>query len=147
MNGKRTSIKQSAPWLRHSPLANHVVYFPQRQCQVEKESIYYAGKEDFTATNYKKEEFEENSVYSFKKIRNTEYKNSIGVSESKFLTDATIPFQIKPWGYDETKNSDEKVSVGAFCVLKKLHLGGGGKLLTYMRLITELDHPKLQCIF
>ena len=60
-----------------------------------------------------------------KKIRNTEYKNSIGVSESKFLTDATIPFQIKPWGYDETKNSDEKVSVGAFCVLKKLHLGGG----------------------
>ena len=98
MNGKRTSIKQSAPWLRHSPLANHVVYFPQRQCQVEKESIYYAGKEDFTATNYKKEEFEENSVYSFKKIRNTEYKNSIGVSESKFLTDATIPFQIKQIG-------------------------------------------------
>ena len=77
---------------------------------------YYTGKEDFTATNYKKEEFEENSIYSFKKIRSTEYKNSIGVSESKFLTDATIPFQIKPWGYDEMKNSDEKVSVGAFCV-------------------------------
>ena len=117
MNGKRTSIKQSAPWLRHSPLANHVVYFPQRQCQVEKESILHRqGRFYRYLTNYKKEEFEENSIYSFKKIRSTEYKNSIGVSESKFLTDATIPFQIKPWGYDEMKNSDEKVSVGAFCV-------------------------------
>ena len=42
-----------------------------------------------------------NSIYSFKpiaiesmKLRGTEYKiNSIGVSESKILLDATIPFQ------------------------------------------------------
>ena len=39
---------------------------------------------------------------------------------------ATIPFQIKPWAYDEMKNSNEKVSVGAFCVEIKLHLAGGG---------------------
>ena len=38
---------------------------------------------------------------------------------------ATIPFQIKPWAYDEMKNSNEKVSVGAFCVEIKLHLAGG----------------------
>ena len=25
----------------------------------------------------------------------------------------TIPFQIKPWGYAEMKNSDQKVNVGA----------------------------------
>ena len=27
--------------------------------------------------------------------------------------DATIPFQIKPWEYEEMKNSDEKVYVKA----------------------------------
>ena len=46
----------------------------------------------------KKEELEENSNYSFKpiedvKLRSTEKKNSIGVSEGKILVDATIPFQ------------------------------------------------------
>ena len=42
---------------------------------------------------------EENSIYSFKpiiedsKLRGTEYKNNIGVSESEILIDATIPFK------------------------------------------------------
>ena len=40
-------------------------------------------------------------------------KNSTGVSQSKILTDATISFQIKPWRYEEMKNSDEKVNVKA----------------------------------
>ena len=29
---------------------------------------------------------------------------------SKILMDATIPFQIKPWEYEEMKNSDGKVN-------------------------------------
>ena len=82
--------------------------------------------------NHKKEVFEENSIYSFKPIRSTEYKNSIGVSESKFLTDATIPFQIKPWGYDEMKKSHKKVSVGALPVEKKLHVEGVGGGITHL---------------
>ena len=42
---------------------------------------------------------EENSIYSFRpiiedsKLRGTEYKNNIGVSESEILIDATIPFK------------------------------------------------------
>ena len=35
-------------------------------------------------------------------------------SQSKILIDAIIPFQIKPWEYEEMKNSDEKVNIGAF---------------------------------
>ena len=35
-------------------------------------------------------------------------------SQSKILIDATIPFQIKPWEYEEMKNSGEKVNIGAF---------------------------------
>ena len=60
-------------------------------------------------------------------------KNSIGVSQSKILINATmplcqnsyrchyatIPFQIKPWEYEEMKNPDEKVNMGAFCKCKK----------------------------
>ena len=47
---------------------------------------------------YKKEELEENSIYSFKpiedvKLGSTEQKNSIDFSESKIPIDATIPFQ------------------------------------------------------
>ena len=41
----------------------------------------------------KKEELEENSNYSFKPIEDVKLR-SIGVSESKILIDATIPFQI-----------------------------------------------------
>ena len=63
----------------------------------------------------KKEELEENSNYSFKpiedvKLRSTEKKNSIGVSESKILVDATIPFQ----SFEEMQKRDEKVNIGAF---------------------------------
>ena len=52
-------------------------------------------------------------------------KNSIGVSQSKILTDATISFQIKPWRYEEMKNSDEKVNVKAFRDIRNRYLGGG----------------------
>ena len=53
-------------------------------------------------------------------------KNSIGVSESKILIDAAFPFQVKPWGYEEMKNPDEKVDVGAFHDAKKAYLWGRG---------------------
>ena len=57
-------------------------------------------------------------------------KNSIGVSESKILIDATLPFQIKPWGYEEMTKPDEKVNIGAFhCAKKAVFMGEG--LLTY----------------
>ena len=48
---------------------------------------------------YKKVELKENSIYSFKPIEDTEIetyqikKNSIGVSESKILIDATFRFK------------------------------------------------------
>ena len=61
--------------------------------------------------------WEQNSIqYRFEQIRSTEKKNCIGVSQSKILIDATISysFQIKPWGYEEMKNSDEKVNISAF---------------------------------
>ena len=80
----------------------------------------------------KKGKLKENSIYSFKPIEDTEIetyqikKNSIGVSESKILIDAAIPFQIKPWGYEEMKNPDEKVNIGAFDDAKKLYLAGRG---------------------
>ena len=57
-------------------------------------------------------------------------KNSIGVSQRKILIDATIPFQIKPWEYEEMKNSDKKVNIGAFCKSKKAVFRVEG-LLTY----------------
>ena len=47
-------------------------------------------------------------------------KNSIGVSR----VNASIPFQIKPWEYEEMKNSDKKVDIGAFREVKKQYLGG-----------------------
>ena len=43
---------------------------------------------------------------------------------SKILMDATIPFQIKPWEYEEMKNSDGKVNIEAFRDVKKQYLGG-----------------------
>ena len=43
---------------------------------------------------------------------------------SKIFMDVTIPFQIKPWEYEEMKNSDGKVNIGAFGdVKKKQYLG------------------------
>ena len=50
-------------------------------------------------------------------------KSSIGVSRNKILIDATISFQIKPWGYEEMKNSDEKVNIKAFRDVRKQYLG------------------------
>ena len=47
---------------------------------------------------YKKEELEENSIYSFKPIRSRDKKNSVGVSQSKILIDATIPYgNMRKW--------------------------------------------------
>ena len=43
----------------------------------------------------------------------------MGVSQCKIFIDATIQFQIKPWEYEEMKNSDEKVNIGAFRDVKK----------------------------
>ena len=40
--------------------------------------------------------------------------------------DATVPFQIKPWGYEEMTKPDEKVNIGAFHDAKKLYLWGRG---------------------
>ena len=50
-------------------------------------------------------------------------RNSVGVSRVrvkflKKLKDASIPFQINPWEYEEMKNSDEKVNIGAFREVK-----------------------------
>ena len=56
--------------------------------------------------------------------KNTEQKkSSIGVSQNNILIDATISFQIKPWGYEEMKNSDEKVNIKAFRDVRKRYLG------------------------
>ena len=48
----------------------------------------------------------------------------MGVSQCKIFIDATIQFQIKPWEYEEMKNSDEKVNIGAFRDVKKQFLRG-----------------------
>jgi len=72
---------------------------------VEKETILhgqgrlyrYLRQLKLNSEYNKKEGLRENSIYSFKPIRSTALKeNSIGVSQSKILIDATIPFQIKP---------------------------------------------------
>ena len=46
------------------------------------------------------------------------------MSQSRIPKDPSIPFQIKPWEYEEMKNSDEKVNIGAFREVKKQYLGG-----------------------
>ena len=51
-------------------------------------------------------------------------KKIVSVFNNKILMDATIPFQIKPWEYEEMKNSDGKVNIGAFRDVKKQYLGG-----------------------
>ena len=53
---------------------------------------------------YKKKELEENPINSFKPIRSTELKKKVLVLVSKILMDATIPFQIEPWEYEEMKD-------------------------------------------
>ena len=76
-------------------------------------------------------------------------KNSIGVSQSNILIDATISssFQIKPWWYEEMKNSDEKVNIRAFSDVrnwrknwrKRKRYLGGEELLTYTRWLWWYD--------
>ena len=85
-------------------MAGHAVCSPQHQCgegkhtaRARKVKLLLKATENETEF-YQKEELEENSNYSFKpiedvKLRSTEKKNSNGVSESKILVDATIPFQ------------------------------------------------------
>ena len=99
---------------------------------MEKESILhgqgrlcrYSRQLKLNSEFYKKKELEENPIYSFKPIRNTELKKIVLVLVSKILMDATIPFQIKPWEYEEIKNSDVKVNIEAFRDVKKQYLGG-----------------------
>ena len=94
-NGKRTS-KNSSPSF-NIPLAVYVVYSSNgdgRLCR-------YSGKLKLNSEFYKKKELEEISICSFKPKRSTEWKKIVFVlvRSVKFLSDATIPFQIKPWKY------------------------------------------------
>ena len=93
---------------------------------MEKESILhrqgrlcrYSTQLKLNSEFYKKKEVKENPINSFKPIRSTELKKVL-VLVSKILMDATIPFQSKPWEYEEMKNSDGKVNIGAFHDVKK----------------------------
>ena len=105
-NRKRTS-KNGSPSF-NIPLAVHVVYSSHGEGRLCRYSRQLKLNSEF----YKKE-FEEISVCSFKPIRITELKKIVLVlvRSVKFLSDATIPFQIKPWEYEDwMKNSDEKVN-------------------------------------
>ena len=111
------------------PALTFLQLFPQSILPVDKESYnlllcQYSRQLKLNSEFYKKKELEEISIYSFKPIRSTESsksvhlpfilkitasafqgeikKNGIGVSQiSKILIDATIPFQIKPWEYED----------------------------------------------
>ena len=108
-NRKRTS-KNSSPSF-NIPLAVHVVYSSHGEGRLCRYSRQLKLNSEF----YKKKELEEISICSFKPKRSTEWKKIVFVlvRSVKFLSDATIPFQIKPWEYEDwMKNSDEKVNVG-----------------------------------
>ena len=104
-NRKRTS-KNSSPSFN----AVHVVYSSHGEGRLCRYSRQLKLNSEF----YEKKEFEEISICSFTPIRSTELKKKIVlvlVRSVKFLSDATIPFQIKPWEYEDwMKNSDEKVN-------------------------------------
>ena len=87
-SGKRTS-KNSSPSF-NILLAVHVVYSSQGEVKLYSEFN-------------KKKELEEISICSFKPIRSTELKKIllVFVRSVKFLSDATIPFQIRPWEYED----------------------------------------------
>ena len=76
------------------PLAVHVVYSSHGEGRLCR----YSRQLKFNSEFYKKE-LEEISICSFKPIRSTELKKIVLVlvRSVKFLSDATIPFQIKPW--------------------------------------------------
>ena len=96
-NGKRTS-KNSSPSF-NIPLAVHVVYSSHGEGRLCR----YSRQLKFNSEFYKKKELEEISICSFKPIRSTELKKIVLVlvRSVKFLSDATIPFQIKPWEYED----------------------------------------------
>ena len=54
-------------------------------------------------------------------------------------------FHFKALGYDEMKNSDEKVNIEAFRDAKNAVFIKGEGLITYTWIITEIYHPTL-CI-
>ena len=99
------------------PLAGHAVYSPQVSF-MRRRKAYCTGKEGYASTQanwkrksefYKKEELSENSTYSFEQIRSTE-KNSIGVSQSKILIDATISSSFQAlgiWGNKELRREGQ----------------------------------------
>ena len=80
------------------PLAVHVVYSSHGEGRLCRYSKQLKLNSEF----YKKKEFEDISICSFKPIRSTELKKIVLVlvRSVKFLSDATIPFQIKPWEYE-----------------------------------------------
>ena len=81
------------------PLAVHIVY----SSHGEGGLCRYSRQLKLNSEFYKKKEFEEISICSFTPIRSTELKKIVLVlvRSVKFLSDATIPFQIKPWEYDD----------------------------------------------
>ena len=93
-NRKRTS-KNSSPSFN----AVHVVYSSHGEGRLCRYSRQLKLNSEF----YKKKEFEEISICSFTPIRSTELKKIVLVlvRSVKFLSDATIPFQIKPWEYED----------------------------------------------
>ena len=93
-NRKRTS-KNSSPSFN----AVHVVYSSHGEGRLCRYSRQLKLNSEF----YKKKELEEISICSFKPIRSTELKKIVLVlvRSVKFLSDATIPFQIKPWEYED----------------------------------------------
>ena len=136
------------------PLAGHAVYSPLRRRGEGKHDWLAISKEGYAAAQgnwkwnsefYEKEELEENSIYSFKTIEDiTNRRNeierhrptkivsdSIGVSES----DNSIS---KPWGYEEMKNPDERVNIGAVEAKNAVFSGEG--LLTYTMIKTEIKY-------
>ena len=94
-NRKRTS-KNSSPSFN----AVHVVYSSHGEGRLCRYSRQLKLNSEF----YKKKEFEEISICSFTPVRSTELKKKkvlVLVRSVKFLSDATIPFQIKPWEYED----------------------------------------------
>ena len=97
-SGKRTR-KNSSPSF-NIPLAVPVVYSSHGEGRLCR----YSRQLKFNSEFYKKKELEEISICSLKPIRSTELKKIVLVlviRSVKVLSDATIPFQIKPWEYED----------------------------------------------
>ena len=88
-NRKRTS-KNSSPSFN----AVHVVYFSHGEGRLCRYSRQLKSNSEF----YKKKEFEEISICSFTPISSIVL---VLVRPVKFLSYATIPFQIKLWEYED----------------------------------------------